>query len=161
MADVQKLGCAFTPCSKVRQSWCWDPSPIQSWQVPSAFLHHCYRLFICPLDVESNHIFLSCNLFQECVCEPWAVAEQNCLNWVRQHQRELRVDVYKGLVNAVCSGKAPRYDKPSLKVGWTVRVCQPLAQGGDKSRQTTQSHWRVLQAFVLYSRTRRGDRREE
>ena len=55
-----------------------------------------------------------------------------------------------------CSGKAPRYDKPSLRIGELSGMCQPLAQGGDKSRQTTQSHWRVLQAYVLYTRTRRG-----
>ena len=60
-----------------------------------------YRLFIRPLDVESNHIFLTCNLFQEYVCETWAVAEQNRLNYLRYHQKELRVEVYKGLVDAV------------------------------------------------------------
>ena len=56
----------------------------------------------------------------------------------------------------ICSGITPCYDKPSLKVGELSRTCQPLAQGGDKSRQTTQSHWRVLQAYVLYARTKRG-----
>ena len=60
-----------------------------------------------------------------------------------------------------CSGKALRYNKPSLKIGELSRMCQPLAQGRDKSRQTTQSHWRVLQAYVLYSRTRRGNHNEE
>ena len=50
--------------------------------------------------------------------------------------------------NDICSGKAPRYDKPSLKIGELSRMCQPLAQGRDKSHQTTQSHWRVLQAYV-------------
>ena len=60
-----------------------------------------------------------------------------------------------------CSGITPRYDKPSLKIGELSRTCQPLAQGGDKSRQTTQSHWKVLQAYVLYSRTRRGFNSEE
>ena len=40
-------------------------------------------------------------------------------------------------------------------------MCQLLAQGRDKSCQTTQSHWRVLQVYVLYSRTRRGFNSEE
>ena len=62
-----------------------------------------YRLFIRPTDVESNHIFLTCNLYQEYVCETWAIAEQNRLNWIRFHQKELRVDVYKGLVVAVAA----------------------------------------------------------
>ena len=39
-----------------------------------------------------------------------------------------------------CSGKSPRYDKPSLKVSELSRMCQLLAQGGDKSHQTTLSH---------------------
>ena len=56
----------------------------------------------------------------------------------------------------VCSSITPCYDKPSLKVGELSGMYQPLAQGRDKSRQTTQSHWRVLQAYVLYTRTKRG-----
>ena len=59
-------------------------------------------------------------------------------------------------ISCDCSGITPRYDKPSLKVGELSRVYQPLAQGRDKSRQTTQSHWRVLQVYALYSRTKRG-----
>ena len=74
---------------------------------------------------------------------------------------QVRRDGDRGGTHQHCSGKASRYDKPSLKIGELSKVCQPLAQGGDKSRQTTQSHWRVLQAYVLCSRTRRGDRSEE
>ena len=70
--------------------------------VTMAEYHH-YHLFICPSDVESNHIFLTANLYQEYVCETWAVTEQNCLNWIRLNQKDLRVDVYKGLVDAVAA----------------------------------------------------------
>ena len=87
-----------------------------------------------------------------------------CISWVlslTSCKPKARISIFRAEVKehcvAACSGLTPRYDKPSLKVGWTVKVCQPLAQGGDKSRQTTQAHWRVLQAYVLYSRTRRGD----
>src|SRR6201996_3180720 len=41
-------------------------------------------------------------------------------------------------------------------MGELSRTCQRSAQGGDKSRQTTQSHWRVLRAYVSYPETRRG-----
>jgi len=39
-----------------------------------------YCLHIRPEDVESIYLFLIGKLFQEYVCEAWAVAEQNCLN---------------------------------------------------------------------------------
>jgi hypothetical protein len=42
-----------------------------------------YHLHIRPKDVESIHLFLTGKLFQQYVCEVWAVAEQNCLNWIR------------------------------------------------------------------------------
>ena len=67
-------------------------------------------------------------------------------------------EIYMYPAPGYCSGKPPRYDKPSLKIGELSGMCQPLTQGRDKSRQTTQSHWKVLQAYVLYSRTRRGFR---
>lgn len=62
-----------------------------------------YRLFIRPTDVESNHLFFTGDLFQEFVCEAWAVAEQNRLNYLRHNQRKLRVEVYAGLVDAVAA----------------------------------------------------------
>src|SRR6201996_616030 len=54
-----------------------------------------------------------------------------------------------------CSGTTPRYDKPSLKVSELSRTYQQSTQGGDKSRQTTQSHWRGLQAYISYAEIKR------
>ena len=62
-----------------------------------------YHLFIRPLDVESNHIFYTANLYQEYACETWAVAEQNCLNYLRHNQRKLRSEVYQGAVDAIAA----------------------------------------------------------
>ena len=62
-----------------------------------------YRLHIRPEDVESIHLFLTGKLFQEYVCEVWAVAEQNRLNWIRFNQTKLRVELYKGLEDAVAT----------------------------------------------------------
>jgi hypothetical protein len=62
-----------------------------------------YRLFIRPRDIESNHIFLTGNLFQEYVCETWAIAEQNRLNYLRHNQDKLRSELYQGLVDAVAA----------------------------------------------------------
>jgi hypothetical protein len=65
--------------------------------------YNCYRLFIHPTEVESNHFFFTGDLFQEFVCEAWAVAEQNRLNYLRHNQKKLRVEVYAGLVDAVAA----------------------------------------------------------
>ena len=64
---------------------------------------HCYHLFIRAPDVESNHFFLTGNLYQEYVCEIWAISEQNRLNFIRLNQDKLRTDVYSGIVDAVAA----------------------------------------------------------
>ena len=70
-----------------------------------------YHLFIHPLDVESNHIFLTGNLFQEYVCETWAVAEQNRLNYLRHNQRKLCIEVYQGTVDAFSANAEADWDQ--------------------------------------------------
>ena len=40
------------------------------------------------------------NLFQQYVVDAWASVEQNTLNWIKHHQKELRADVYSGLRDA-------------------------------------------------------------
>ena len=40
------------------------------------------------------------HLFQQYVVDAWASVEQNNLNWARNHQKELRADVYSGLRDA-------------------------------------------------------------
>jgi hypothetical protein len=62
---------------------------------------HRYHLFT--RTTGSNHVFLTCNLFQEFVCATWAVCEQNRLNWLRDNQTQLCAEVYKGLVDAVAA----------------------------------------------------------
>jgi Helitron helicase-like domain at N-terminus len=62
-----------------------------------------YRLHIRPTDIESNHLFLSGKLFQEFVCEAWAIAEQKRLAQLRTKQDDLRVAVYQGLADAIAA----------------------------------------------------------
>ena len=45
-------------------------------------------------------LFSGGKLFQQYVVDGWASIEQNLLNWVRFHQKELIADVYKGLRDA-------------------------------------------------------------
>ena len=47
-----------------------------------------------------NTLFWGGKLFQQYVVDAWASIEQSKLNWVRFHQKELRVDVYQGLRDA-------------------------------------------------------------
>src|SRR6201996_8434686 len=42
----------------------------------------------------------------------------------------------------------------AFKIGELSRTCQHAAQGGDKSRQTIRSHWRVLRALSLVQGSR-------
>src|SRR5487761_412025 len=67
-----------------------------------AEFHH-FHLFLRPPDIQSNHLFLSGKLFQEYVCETWAVSEQSRLNYLRMNQKKLRVEVYQGLQDAVAA----------------------------------------------------------
>ena len=56
-----------------------------------------FHLLPHPSHIKSNHLFLAGKLFQEYVCEMWAVSEQRCLNFLRLNQNKLCVEVYQGL----------------------------------------------------------------
>src|SRR5260221_5717184 len=49
----------------------------------------------------SQHLFLAGKLFQEDICAAWAVAEQNRLQFIKLNQKKLRIELYKGLQDAV------------------------------------------------------------
>jgi hypothetical protein len=57
--------------------------------------YYSYRLH--PRPGEQPPLFWGGNLLQEYVVDAWASIEQNNLNWIRHHQKELRADVYSGL----------------------------------------------------------------
>jgi hypothetical protein len=101
-----------------------------------------YRLFIRPPHVESNHLFLTGKLFQEYVCEAWAVAEQNRLNYIRFNQRKLRVEVYQGLADAV----AANVDADSNELG--TRFILPSSFTG--STRNMQQHCQDALAINRY-----------
>jgi len=44
--------------------------------------------------------WLGRKLFQQFVVDAWASTEQNNINWVRTHQKDLRAEVYSGLRDA-------------------------------------------------------------
>src|SRR5258708_13290128 len=62
-----------------------------------------YRLHIRPADLESNHLFLAGKLFQEYICEAWAVAEQKRLGQLKKIQKQLRAEIYQGLADTIAA----------------------------------------------------------
>ena len=94
---------------------------------------HRYRLFIRPVLAESQHLFLTGKLFQEYVCETWAISEQNRLNFIKSNQKLLRVELYQGLADAVAADAdadwnqlGKRYILPSSFTGSTRNMQQHL-----------------------------------
>jgi hypothetical protein len=52
---------------------------------------------------KTHHIFKAGCLFQEYMVDSWDAAEQSHLTWLRNNQKILCSDVYKGLVDAVAA----------------------------------------------------------
>jgi hypothetical protein len=93
--------------------------------------YFCYWFHIHPNDIDSNHLFLSCSLFQEYVCEAWAITEQKCLGQLRASQGQLRADIYRGLVDTVAANAeanlhdlGKRFILPSTFAGGTQNLQQ-------------------------------------
>jgi len=57
-----------------------------------------------PLHIESDHLFRARLLFQEWLVLTWAAIEHCRLTWVRDHQRQIRAELYSGLMDAVHEG---------------------------------------------------------
>lgn len=68
----------------------------------SEHCYYAYRLHIRPQRLQPA-LFWGGKLLQQYIVDAWASIEQNMLNWVRYHQKELRADVYQGLADAVAS----------------------------------------------------------
>lgn len=66
-----------------------------------------FRLHIRHPSVESDHYFRSSFLFQEYIVEMWLAAEHSRLRWIRDHQADLRADLYTGVIDALHEGLHP------------------------------------------------------
>ena len=76
-----------------------------------------------------NTVFRCQRLFQQYVIDAWAVMDQNKLDWLYNHQDELRANVYNGLVDSLT-----RDDVNSDQIG--RRVILPSSYtGGDQYMQ--------------------------
>lgn len=47
--------------------------------------------------LESSHLFSAGKLFQEYICESFAIIEQQRLRYLQFNQKKLRADLYSGL----------------------------------------------------------------
>jgi len=122
-----------------------------------------YQLHICT--VGSPYLFLVGNLFQEYVCKSWAIAEQNRLHWIKANQKDLRVDLYKGLEDAATRADSnwdqlgKKFILPSSFTGSTRNMQQHLQdtlainryyRGGDLFiTMTANSYWDEIKAALL------------
>ena len=62
----------------------------------------------------ANFIHKTGRLFQEWVCMSWIQAENNSLNYIRKHQKELRCDQYDSVRNAVNNPNGERIGRPVI-----------------------------------------------
>ena len=46
-------------------------------------------------------LFLAKGLFQKYLVNAWAICDQNKLDWIRNHQSDIRADLYNGLQDAL------------------------------------------------------------
>ena len=123
-----------------------------------------------PIFIESNHLFLAGKLFQEYVCEAWAVAEQKRLSQLRAIQSKLRVEIYQGLVDAVAANAdanlndlGRRFILPSSFPGSTRNMqqhCQDALAinryfgGGDLFvTMTANPAWPEIEGALLHGQT--------
>ena len=67
----------------------------------SARAYHAFRIFTRPDDF--NTLQRGCRLWQQYLVDAWATIEQSRLQWVTDHQDELRADLYKGLADAIAA----------------------------------------------------------
>src|SRR6266403_1572611 len=129
-----------------------------------------YRLHICPTQNESQHLFLAGKLFQEYVCEAWAVAEQKHLSQLKSIQDKLRVEIYQGLADAVAADVDTNLDNlgrcfilPSSFSGGTCHMQQQLQDvlaidhyfgGGDLFiTMTANPSWPEITGALLQGQT--------
>ena len=66
-----------------------------------------FRLHIRPVSFKSDHYFRSGFLLQEYIVEMWLAAEHSRLRWIRDHQADLRADLYTGVIDALHEGLQP------------------------------------------------------
>lgn len=93
--------------------------------------YYAFRLHYRNPLIESDHLFRAQSLFQQYICDGWAQTDQERLRWLRNNQDKLRVELYKGLVDASSTDNATnagqlgsRFILPSSYIGGSRHMFQ-------------------------------------
>ena len=128
--------------------------------------YYAYRLHPRP-DIQPL-LFWSGNLLQQYIADAWAVIEQNNLNWIRFHQKELRAEVYSGLRDAALGDHdqninledhGSRIILPSTHIGSerhmnqlfqdSMAICRAFHKPDIFLTMTTNPNWPEIQDALL------------
>ena len=80
----------------------------------TSMLHSQYRLAYRNPDKHFNMLHFAGKLFQEWVCDHYAMKEQLDLKYQREHQDDLRADTYEGLADAISNDDGHNAGKPVI-----------------------------------------------
>ena len=120
-------------------------------------------------------LFWGGKLFQQYVVDAWASTEQNMLNWVRFHQKELRADIYQGLRDAAAGDRDENFNLaehgqriilPSTHIGSernmlqlyqdSMAICRAFRKPDIFLTMTSNPNWVEVQEAVLKEPTVNG-----
>ena len=122
-------------------------------------------------------LFWGGKLFQQYVVDAWASVEQNMLNYVRFHQKELRADVYQGLRDAAMGDRDENFNLaqhgqrlilPSTHVGSernmlqlyqdSMAICRAFRKPDIFLTMTANPNWPEIQEALLKEPTVDGEK---
>ena len=98
---------------------------------------HCYYAYrLHPRTGPQPPLLWGGNLFQQYVVDAWASVEQSTLNWIRQHQKELRAEVCSGLRDAALGDR----DENVNLAEHGQRIILPSSFGGGEHHMSQLFH---------------------
>jgi hypothetical protein len=144
----------------------------------SQHCYHSYRLH--PRPGDQPPLFWGGNLFQQYVVDVWASIEQNTLNWIRFHQKELRAEVYSGLRDAAMGDRneninlenhGSRIILPSTHIGSerhmnqlfqdSMAICRAFSKPDIFLTMTANPNWPEIQNALLEEESMDGGHRKK
>lgn len=88
-----------------------------------------------------DHIFYAGRLLQQYIVDAWACAEQNRLQYIRDNQKELRCELYSGVVDVLNSG-----DHDASRVGRMYILPSSFSGGSRQMNQLYQDAMAIVRA---------------
>jgi hypothetical protein len=145
-----------------------EPNRSKRRSTVSILEYFAYRLH--QRQTDSLHIFRAGNLFQQWIVDAWAATDQGRLNWLRNNQAKLRVDLYKGLADAIANDAqttlgdlGQRFILPSSYIGGSRFMFQlyqdslAIARFSGKPdwflTMTADGNWPEIKAELLQGQT--------